>query len=608
MRSGDLHTILATDCGSTTTKAILVERLAEGFRLVARGEAPTTVEAPVENVTNGVLNALGEIEDQTDRRFVRDGRVWCPRDGEQGCDAYVSTSSAGGGLQMVVAGVVTSMSAESAQRAALGAGAIVIDTLAINDGRTRPERIERLRALRPDIVLLAGGTDGGTVRHVAELAELIAAADPQPRFGYDFRLPVVYAGNRAARDEVQRILGTRTTLHIADNLRPGFDWENLLSARERIHELFLEHVMKQAPGYDRLMSWTTAPLMPTPAAVGRIMQLIAARSGVQIVGVDIGGATTDVFSVFRSHPAAPGSPTVFNRTVSANLGLSYSICNVVAEAGLENVLRWVPLDLDPRDVRDRIRNKMIRPTTIPQTLDDLLIEQAVCREALRLAFRQHRAMAVGLRGVSRRRAFADALRQDSGSGSLVDLLGLDLLVGSGGVLSHSPRRVQAALLLIDGLEPEGFTELAVDSIFMMPQLGVLSTLHEEAAVQVFHADCLVRLGWCIAPRGVVRRDGRPCMSVEVRSAAGMARYEARTGQMLRVPLGLEQRATVIVAPARGFDVGAGPGRAVSRELHGGVVGLILDGRGRPLALPQGPAARRQKLAEWNRALDAYPVG
>ena len=252
MASDPLRTILATDCGSTTTKAILVEQRPEGYRLIARGEAPTTVEAPAEDVTHGVLNALGEIEDQTGRRFVRDGRVWCPRDGDNGCDAYVSTSSAGGGLQMVVAGVVKNMSAESAQRAALGAGAIVIDTLAADDGRRPHERIERLRTLRPDMVLLAGGTDGGTVRHVTELAELIAAADPQPRFGYDLRLPVVYAGNQEARDQVAGILGSKAALHAAENVRHGLEREDLLPARERIHELFLEHVMKQAPGYDRL--------------------------------------------------------------------------------------------------------------------------------------------------------------------------------------------------------------------------------------------------------------------------------------------------------------------------------------------------------------------
>jgi len=296
----DLRTILATDCGSTTTKAILIEKQDGEYRLICRGEAPTTVEAPAEDVTRGVINAVGEIEDLTGRKFIRNEEIWRPREGDNGCDAYVGTSSAGGGLQMMVAGVVKSMTAESAQRAALGAGAIVMDALATNDGRMNHERIERIRSMRPDMILVSGGTDGGTIKHVVEMSELIAAADPKPRFGVGFRLPVIFAGNTAARDEIRRVLDDKTALCVTENIRPTLEMENLKPARDRIHDLFLEHVMAQAPGYAKLMTWTTVPLMPTPGAVGLIMQLIAQRENIQVVGVDIGGATTDVFSVFRT--------------------------------------------------------------------------------------------------------------------------------------------------------------------------------------------------------------------------------------------------------------------------------------------------------------------
>lgn len=602
----DVRTILATDCGSTTTKAILIEKRDGEFRLITRGEAPTTVEAPAEDVTRGVINAVGEIEDLTGRKFItKDGKIWCPRDGENGCDAYIGTSSAGGGLQMMVAGVVKTMTAESAQRAALGAGAIVMDSLATNDGRLVHERIERIRRMRPDIILISGGTDGGTIKHVVEMGEVIAAADPKPRFGVGFKLPVIFAGNNKAHEEMQRILGEKTALYITENLRPTLERENLGPARHEIHELFLQHVMKQAPGYGKLMTWTTVPLMSTPGAVGLIMQLIAQRERIQVVGVDIGGATTDVFSVFRSDPEDLNSETVFNRTVSANLGMSYSIFNVVAEAGFENIVRWVPLDVDERDIRNRIRNKMIRPTTIPQTLDELMIEQAICREALRLAFIQHKQMAVGLKGVQQQRTIADAFEQSESGQTLVDMMRLDMIVGSGGVLSHSPRRNQAALMMMDGFMPEGFTELTVDSIFMMPQLGVLSTVNETAALEVFNRDCLIRLGWCIAPRGT-GKEGAPCMTVEIRGPGGVDRREVRLGQIQLAPLAAEQRANITVTPAKGFDVGAGPGQAVTREIGGGTVGLILDGRGRPFQLPTNRGERVKRLREWNAALDIYP--
>jgi uncharacterized protein (TIGR01319 family) len=600
------RTILATDCGSTTTKAILIEKRDAEYRLITRGEAPTTVEAPAEDVTRGVINAIGEIEDLTGRQFIRNDVIWQPRDGANGCDAYVGTSSAGGGLQMMVAGAVKKITAESAERAALGAGAIVMDALAVDDRRLPHQRVERIRSKRPDMVLLSGGTDGGTTRQPVEMAQVVAAADARPRFGTGFKLPVIFAGNVAARGEIERILGEKAALYVTENIRPTLETENLGPARHKIHDLFLEHVMAQAPGYGKLMKWTTVPLMPTPGAVGLIMQLIAEREGIQVVGVDIGGATTDVFSVFRSDPGAPSSAKVFNRTVSANLGMSYSVFNVVADAGFENVMRWVPLDLDEQAIRNRLRNKMIRPTTIPQTLEDLMVEQALCREALRLAFLQHKAMAVGLKGVQRQRTIGDMFAQAVSGQTLVDLLGLDLIVGSGGVLSHAPRRNQAALMMVDSFQPEGFTELAVDSIFMMPQLGVLSTVNEQAALQVFDKDCLIRLGWCVAPRGGAR-EGRPCMRVDIESGGHTESYELAAGALKCVPLETGARATVRVAPAKGFDVGAGPRRTVSREISGGVAGLILDARGRPFTPPVEHAARVAKLNEWNAALDAYPA-
>lgn len=591
----DIKAILATDCGSTTTKAILIEKAGDSYRLIVRGEAPTTVEAPFEDVTRGILNAVREVEELAGRKLLEGEKIISPRKGEkEGVDLYVSTSSAGGGLQMMVAGVVMTMTAESAARAALGAGAIVMDTIASNDGRLPHQRVSRIRKLRPDMILLSGGIDGGTVSHVAELADLIGAADTRPRFGTGFELPVIYAGNIKARDVVQKALEEKSDLSIVDNLRPTLERENLAPARQKIHDLFMEHVMAHAPGYKKLMAWTDVPIMPTPGAVGLLIETIAKKEGIDAIGVDIGGATTDVFSVFGG---------VFNRTVSANLGMSYSVSNVLAEAGLENIMRWLPFRMEEGDLRNRIRNKMIRPTTIPQTLRELIMEQSIAREALRLAFEQHKSMAVGLKGIQQQRTISDAFAQTATGVTLVDMMSLDILVGSGGVLSHAPRRQQAALMLIDGFLPEGVTRLAVDSIFMMPQLGVLSTIHERAATEVFDKDCLIRLGTCIAPVGQ-GKPGGPCVKVGI----GNSEEDVRYGEMRLIPLGVGEKAMATIVPVRGFDVGEGKGRKVERELEGGVVGVIIDARGRPLLFSDKEDERARKLVEWEKALDVYPEG
>jgi hypothetical protein len=187
------------------------------------------------------------------------------------------------------------------------------------------------------------------------------------------------------------------------------------------------------------------------------------------------------------------------------------------------------------------------------------------------------------------------------------MMGLELLVGSGGVLSHAPRRHQAAMMLIDGFQPEGVTKLAVDSIFMMPQLGVLSTIHPRAATEVFEKDCLIHLGTCIAPTGHTK-EGKTALKAHVLLPTGEREVELLYGQIAVLPLALGGKARVKLEPGRGMDVGAGRGDSLEAEVAGGVVGIILDARGRPLQLPDDASTRVAKLREWFQALSLYPEG
>ena len=594
--------ILATDCGSTTTKAILIEKIGSEFHQTHRGEAPTTVEAPVDDVTVGVINAVTEVQELAGRKLLENNQIIKPQTNDEGVDLYISTSSAGGGLQMMVAGAVRNLTAESAERAALGAGAIVMDVIASNDKRLPHEKIDQIRQLRPDMLLLSGGVDGGTVAHVAELAEIVAAANPKPRLGVSYQMPVIFAGNKDAADIVREKLEGRMSLEVVDNLRPTMERENLMPTRLKIQDQFLEHVMMHAPGYKKLIEWTDTEIMPTPGAVGAIMQTIAEQNRIQVVGVDIGGATTDVFSVFQNQVGE----SVFNRTVSANLGMSYSISNVLTEAGMGNILRWLPFDINLVDLQNRIKNKMIRPTTIPQLLEELIIEHAIAREALRLAFEQHKKLAVELKGVQQQRTISEAFAQTETGNTLVSMFDLNLIVGSGGVLSHAPRRQQSMLMMIDAFLPEGVTQLAVDSIFMMPQLGVLSQVNKEAATQVFNRDCLIHLGTCIAPTGQAKK-GSSCLEISVNMPSGIVEDTIPAGELKLYEVGMDEVVQVKIQPNRHFDAGAGNGQVVETEVRGGVVGLVIDTRGRPLEMSADTVQSVEDLKTWLQTLDVYPL-
>ena len=588
----NVRSIVATDCGSTTTKAILIEKQPDGvYRLVARGEAPTTVEAPFDDVTVGVTNALTELQDLTGKQILDSaGKPMTPSQSDTvGVDLYLSTSSAGGGLQMTVAGVVREMSAESAERAALGAGAIIMDTLAINDGRKDHEKVERIRALRPDMILMSGGTDdGNVVPQVQEIAEILRSADPKPRLGIGLKLPVIFAGSEKMRPAVMDTLGDTVDVRMVPNLRPTMARENLGPAREAIHELFLEHVMQQAPGYGKLTTWTSSGIMSTPNAVGKIMEEIARQRNISILGVDIGGATTDVFSVFSG---------IYNRTVSANLGMSYSICNVLTEAGLPNIKRWLPFEESDAYIRNQLRNKMVRPTTIPQDLRDLQIEQAASREALRLAFEHHKSLAREMVGVQQQRDISDIFEQKASGSTLVNMFELDMLIGSGGVLAHAPKLAQTALMMMDAYAPQGLTTLAKDSIFMMPQLGILSTLLPEAATEVFEKDCLIRIADCLAPVGTAKA-GEECFT----AIADGKSYLVPFGEIVLVPVEAGRTVSVECRPGKSFDFGDGKGRSKTYTTVAGELGLVLDGRGRPIVIPVEDAERAATMRRWLEAM------
>jgi len=596
----EMRFILVTDVGSTTTKARFFSNESGEWRFVVAGEAPTTVEAPYEDVTMGVQNAVREVEELTGHKILMpDGSgIIVPHEGDSGVDLYCTTSSAGGGLQMMVGGFIKRITAESANRAALGAGAIVMDVFAEDDGRPPYRKIRRIRSLRPDMILVAGGTDGGDRTHVIQLIELIKASDPKPRLGVSYHLPLVYAGNKDVRSNVKDLLSENFALEIVDNLRPVLEVENTEPARRAVHELFMEHVMSHAPGYPRLMKWTAVDIMPTPAGEGMAIQLIADTFKKNTIGVGLGGATTNVYSVVDGR---------FVRSVSANLGMSYSVCNVMKEAGIHNIIRWLPFDRDEEDIGKRLSNKMIRPTTIPQTLEELIIEHSVAREALRLGLVHHKSIATRLKGAKLGEAFLrDSIFDQELEETYIDMLRLEVIAGTGGLLSHAPDRIQSMMIITDAWQPEGVTWMFQDSVFMMPHLGVLSTVYRDAAWNIFDKDCLVRLGTCIAPRGTASI-GSNIMKISWQTPDGIDYEETvKAGEIKRIKLseGVEVDATI--EPARGMDIGAEPGQTLETKVMGGIGGIILDGRGRPLQLPDEAEKRMSLLREWLSAVEMYP--
>jgi uncharacterized protein (TIGR01319 family) len=577
-----------TDVGSTTTKAILFEKKLGEWSFF-RQEAPTTVEKPHEDVSVGVLNAIRALETETGHSLIRD---------DAPCVPYLATSSAGGGLAMVVTGLVRDLTADSADRVALGAGAIVLDVIAMNDGRTPYRKIEDLRLLRPDMVLLAGGFDGDNLSGPVFLAELMMESDLHPKLSAESRLDLIYGGNVRAADYVAEVLGDGFEFHTVPNVRPSGDHENFEPARRLIHDLFMDHVMSKAPGYQKVKTWVSSPIRPTPAAFGHILGQVSRDLDKALLAIDLGGATTDVFSAVGGR--------VF-RTVSANLGMSYSIRNVAELGGIGSIKQLHPSDLSETELWNHIGNKNLNPTRLPGTREDMLTEWAVATIAIREAVKEHlHVMERAGDEVAQLRPDIDDLirgprrnwrKELHPEGRIeLELQDYDLVIGSGGILSHSPREA-AAMILIDALQPTGAVELAVDSAFMFPHLGVLAEMNADLASKLFYDLGIVRLGTVYAPSGT--SEPGP-IRIGARTGSGRSIEETISDDEVRaVELGEEESLNIVQAGEEGEH---------TFTVRGGKCGLIVDTRPRPVeagaeSLLKGnyvPEAARS--AEWDETV------
>jgi len=571
---------LILDIDDFSTKAVLIDRTAEGYYIKGMVQAMSTADLPSLDVTIGVEKAVKDLSRKVHKE------LWTP-EGPSKTHRFLCSSNTGGGLYMMVAGITDMISTESAQRAALGAGALLVDVFSRSDPRPDFDIIDRMRSIKPDMFLLAGGTDGGAVKQVLDMAHLIGVADVKPRFGSEFKLPVIFAGNVEAREEVSDTLSEkRYATKAVENVRPIIERENLGPAREAIYDSFMQHVIIHSPGYSKLVRWIDEPLVPTQAAIGNILYAYALKRQVNLLAVDVGGATTDVYSVYNG---------IFNRSLNADIGLTYGISNVMKVTGIQNMTRWIPKEMSEREVRNIIGNLMIHPSR-SQTPDEVLVQQAAAREAMRIAVEHHKGIASRLKGLQVKRTVADIFNQTL-EPTYLNMMKTQAIIGRGKVFAQSPI-AEATLILLDSLQPEGVTEIMVDKLDLMPHLGMLSKVNPEAAARLFSKECLLRLATCVAPRG---RSNRSEVAVRVRMVkpdGAAVEEEVCSGELKTLPLGNGETAKLEVTPKRGLDVGMGRGKRLEVELAGSEIGLVLDARGRPLDIP----AEKNVLVRWTKSL------
>ncbi|GCF09353.1 glutamate mutase L [Dictyobacter arantiisoli] len=606
--SATLVSLLVADCGAVFTKVSLFGLVEGQYRLMARGEAPSTIKPPQEDLTEGIIQAINVIENVTGRRFVADKQIISPEQPNgDGVDIFVATISAGDPLRVALLGAVTPELESLSAQAVAGlyaqvqtvpspsyvavttpAGAIngPADAMAQKAAWT-PERLAlewerqagQLHELQPQAAVIMGVADGPAgPAPLQEACQLLvnAARDTTQGTteadGAAKRYSVIYAGAPQYVEAVRRMLQS-----VADvtRIEPLTNAAQVGAVSAAIGSLQEHEGLQHVPGYQHVRNWSPASPVPSATSLSSLVRFLAQHYAMNVTAVDVGGGTTALM--------VAGEKGEFIPMVNTALGVGSNIGDVLQRAGLQRVTRWLPFSISEDEVRQFVLKHMLHPQTLPTDSRELALIQAFAREAISLTVEQAR------------------------KSSHLALPDTDLILATGGVLAHAPRYGQVAMMLLDALQPRGVTSLVVDSTMLISQLGAVATVAPVMAVQVNENDAVShRLGTCVIPFGNVQL-GQLAVRVGVEYSNGrQISVDVMGGSVEVIPLQPNEQALLTLFPAPTVDVGLGPGERAraAEEIDGGLIGLIIDARGRPLALPADDTERQARLLQWSQALGA----
>ena len=451
-----MKAVLLIDFGSTYTKLTAVD--VEGECVLGTAQAYTTVWT---DINDGLEEGLKLLEEKT---------------GKLCYDACYACSSAAGGLRMVTSGLVPELTGEAARLASLGAGAKVVGVYAF---QLTEDDLEDIRASAPDIFLLVGGTDGGNTECILHNAKMLASMSP--------KFPIVIAGNRTAARECQRILADYE-VYVCPNVMPKFGMLQIEPTQKKIREIFLNRII-QAKGLSKAAELLSDIMMPTPSAVLQAMELLAqgceGESGIgDLVAVDVGGATTDVYSIADGMPehmntVYKGLPEPYaKRTVEGDIGMRYSIQGIVDAAGPEQISELSGLSKER--IKQLVSDLKEHTDKVSCGEDELeKLDFALASMATREAVTRHAGT------IEETYTMMGQTFVQSGK----NLTKVKQIVVTGGSLIHTKRTAEiAAHALYSPMQPASLRPRAadvwVDRTYILAAMGLLSSYYPQTALRI----------------------------------------------------------------------------------------------------------------------------
>lgn len=568
----DAESVLTINLGSVNTQVSLFDVVEGQYHFVASGTAPSTADAPFNDVNEGVYQALDNLEHVTGRVLVdQNSRIIIPANPNgSGIDRLVVTFSVGPQVRTIVAGLLPDVSVESVKHLVRSTYSEVVETIGLNDRRSTAEKIDTVLKLEPDLILLAGGTDSGANRSVLRIAEmLLMVCKVLPK---EKRPTVLYAGNKALAKKIKNGLEKWTTVFDAPNVRPTIDVEDTAPAAQVMDEVVEKIYTQRVGGMQSLRSIASVAPVPSSQAFGRMIRFLSKvySTNKGVLGVDVGASSTTLAAAYAGDLMLNVLP----------IGMGKEIERILQNGqDIGKVMKWLPMHVPESMVKDYIWQKSLNPGMVPMSLETLAIEQAVTRQILNYAF-QNSQLSWSNFGTQ-----------------------FEPILASGAVLEKTSNPAQSLMMLLDGLQPTGITTFILDQNGLAASLGATASINSILPVQVLESRAFLNLGTVICPVSPARY-GSPILQIRLEYDDNTEnQFEIRQGTFTSLPIQSGQSARLFLNPMRRTEVESkGRKNSSGFKVIGGACGVIVDARGRPLNLPPDDSRRREMIKKWNSTL------
>ena len=565
-----LMSVIGVEIGSVNTRAFLFDLVEDSYRLIASSVSPSTYAEPVFDVGDAIFEVISRLEEVTGRVFFdHEGNLMMPsQPNGEGIDHFVLTTSCVPEINLVVFGLLNEVSLESGRRLAYATYAQVVEAIGLNDRRPLHIQLDAVLGSRPDLILLTGGTDGGANRSMVRNAELVGSVvQILPR---ERRPQVLYCGNASLADELRNSIDRFTSVRVVRNIRPSLEQEILEPALEQLNAMIMEKTFEKVGGLQRISALCRIAPQLSNQGFHRIIRFLGQiyDPAKGVLGVDVGAS-------FTLGAYANSRTSTLN---TFNYGLGSGISELLERTDIRDITRWLTEPLSDEDARDHLQQRSLYPQDLARTPGELSLELAAARQVLRLVMRDLAA-----------RAALPTSR-------------FEPIVISGSALSRTVTPVQSLMTILDGIQPLGILPLILDKHGVMPILGAIAEFNPELVVQVLESTAFTNLATVVNVDSKARH-GATVLHARLDYADGSFKEtEVKQGSISALPLASGTSGQLQLRMLRRGEI---EDTAVLNEpikVRGGVCGLVLDARGRPLKLPADDEKRQARLKEWELLL------